>query len=138
MNIIEHEGVIDSIVDERVMVRITSLSACSACHAKTACGASNSKEKIIDIYTKEKFEEGQRVMVYGTHSQGFKATWIAYVLPVILIVSVLTIIYLLTGNEGLAGIMSLVALIPYFVIIKMINERLKKTFSFKIETLNLK
>ena len=136
MEIIEHEGIIESISDKHVMVRITSLSACGLCQAKSMCSTSNSEDKIIDIFTKEKVKIGQKVMILGSERQGFKAAWMAYLLPVILVVAVLAVTMSVTGNEKIAGIMSLAVLIPYFVILRIINDRLRKTFLFKIKPIN--
>ena len=136
MEIIEHEGIIEKIADKRVMVRITSLSACGLCHAKSMCSSSNSEDKMIDIFTKEKVEIGQKVVVLGSERQGFKAVCLAYLMPVILVVAVLAVTMSVTGNEKIAGIMSLAVLIPYFVILRFINDRLRKTFLFKIKPIN--
>jgi sigma-E factor negative regulatory protein RseC len=75
-------------------------------------------------------------MIVGTHGQGFKATWLAYLLPGILVVAVLSITYFISDNEELSGILALVIIAPYFLILRTINDRLKKTFSFKIKLIN--
>jgi len=100
------------------------------------CSTSNSEDKIIDIFTKEKVKIGQKVMILGSERQGFKAAWMAYLLPVILVVAVLAVTMSVTGNEKIAGIMSLAVLIPYFVILRIINDRLRKIFLFKIKPIN--
>ena len=133
MGTVEHEGIVEKVSEDHVTVRITSESACAGCHAKSACTLSNSEDKMIDIYTKEKVSTGQKVMIVGTQGQAFKATWIAYLLPVILVVIVLAITNFLSKNEELSGILALAVIIPYFLILRTINDRLKKTFSFKIK-----
>ncbi|MDR2928322.1 MAG: SoxR reducing system RseC family protein [Cytophagaceae bacterium] len=136
MKSIKHEGVVEKVSGQHVSIRITSLSACAACHAKSACTVADSSEKLIDIYTKEMVKTGQRVMIVGNQALGFKAAWLAYLLPAILVIAVLSITVFITNHEGLAGILALAVLVPYFTILKMINNRLRKTFSFKIEPIN--
>ena len=48
--IIEHQGVIESIEDAHVRVNIVQMAACSGCKARSLCTSSESKEKIIDVY----------------------------------------------------------------------------------------
>jgi len=61
---------------------------------------------------------------------------LAYLMPVILVVAVLAVTMSVTGNEKIAAIMALAVLIPYFVILRFINDRLRKTFLFKIKPIN--
>ena len=46
---INHNGIIEKIDGGTVYVRIIQQSACSGCHAKSMCTASESKEKIIEV-----------------------------------------------------------------------------------------
>jgi len=133
---IEHEGIVERISDRHVVVRITSMSACALCHAKSMCSTLDSKDKMIDVFTKENVEQGQKVMVTCSQEQGFRAVGLAYLLPIILVIVVLAVTVLLTQNEKLAGTLSLAILIPYFVILRMMNNRLKKTFSYEIKPIN--
>jgi len=136
MESIEHEGIVEKISEKNVIVRIASMSACGLCHAKSMCSMSETKDKMIDIFTKEKVEIGQKVMVVGSRGQGFKAAGLAYLLPVFIVVAVLSVSMTLTGNEIFSGIISLAALAPYFLILRNINNRLKKTFSFNLKPIN--
>ena len=49
-DIIKHRGIVEKVTDSHVIVRIVQTSACSACSAKGLCNASESKEKLIDVY----------------------------------------------------------------------------------------
>ena len=52
-NKIKHVGVVESVVGECVKVRVVQSSACASCKVAKQCNTSESKEKIIDIYTKD-------------------------------------------------------------------------------------
>ena len=136
MEFIEHKGIVEKIEGSCITVKITSQSACASCHAKSACTISGSTDKFIDVYSSQKFEPGNEVMIMGTQGQGFKAAWLAYVLPAILVMATLIITYTVSGNEALSGIMALLILIPYFLVLKMRNNGLKRTFSFNIRLIN--
>ena len=44
---VQHEGIVKSISTQTLEVSIISHSACSGCHAKSACGIADMKEKVI-------------------------------------------------------------------------------------------
>ncbi|MDE6858004.1 MAG: SoxR reducing system RseC family protein, partial [Alistipes sp.] len=45
--IIEHSGVVECVEGATVRVRIVAGSACGSCKARSACGMSESQEKIV-------------------------------------------------------------------------------------------
>ena len=65
-NKIRHEGVIDSIDEGCVHVRILQTSACAACKVAGYCNAAEAKEKIVDVFCNPREREllpGQSVTV---------------------------------------------------------------------------
>lgn len=136
MKQIEHEGIVVESINNLTKVKIVSQSACASCHAKSACTAADLQDKIIDVTTSEYFSKGEHVLIMGTPKQGLIATWLAYVLPVILVLSVLVISFTVTNNEDLSGLLALMILVPYFIIIKLAGSKIKKTFTFTIKSIN--
>ena len=49
-NKIKHSGVVENILGDSVQVRIVQTSACAACKVAGYCNASESKEKLVDVY----------------------------------------------------------------------------------------
>ena len=47
---ISHSGIIESIDERCIHVRIVQTSACAACKVAGYCNAAESKEKIVDVY----------------------------------------------------------------------------------------
>ena len=47
---ISHSGIIESVAGDCVKVRILQTSACAACKVAAHCSASESKEKIVDVF----------------------------------------------------------------------------------------
>ncbi|MCW3786044.1 SoxR reducing system RseC family protein [Plebeiibacterium sediminum] len=135
VRLVEHTGYVEEINSNQVKVRIISESACASCHAKGACTAADMKEKLVDVYTNQSslYKPGQKVTIQGEKSLGLKASLLAYIFPFILVFVVLFVSYGLTKSEGIAGITSLIILIPYFIVIKYISPQLQKTFTFKIK-----
>ncbi|MGQ1784737.1 MULTISPECIES: SoxR reducing system RseC family protein [unclassified Saccharicrinis] len=135
LKFVEHTGYVEEVNSGQVKVRIISESACASCHAKGACTASDMKEKIIDVntYGVGNLAVGQQVVIKGQKSLGLKASLIAYIFPFILVFITLFVVYGITKNEGIAGIASLVVLVPYFIGVKMYTPKLEKTFVFTIK-----
>ena len=139
-NNIKHLGIVESIDGSHVRVKILQSSACSSCSVKGHCNISETKEKIIDIHDKESAaccSVGQEVMVCGTTSMGMKAVVLAFVLPFIVLLAALFVTMRVTdGDEAASALVSLCTLIPYYIIIYLLRNRISRTFSFTLETIN--
>ena len=128
-----HEGVVQTVFDDKITVVIINASACSTCHAKGACLVSDLKEKEIEIHNfKGYFHPGQHVHIVGEISQSYKAVFYGYLLPFLVVFITLILVFFITNNEGAAGIFSLVILIPYYAMLYFFREKIKKSFDFQI------
>ena len=130
-----HPGIIESINGEKVSVRILSKSACSSCHAKSVCTIADVEEKIIEAENDpgSAWKTGDEVMVRMEESLGRKAVFMGYVLPlVVLLVSIVVFLSLL-NHEGLAALLSILMLIPYYLVLYLFRKRLQKEFRFRIQ-----
>lgn len=136
-NKIKHAGVIESVADDCVRVRILQTSACSACKVANHCNASESKEKLIDVYGSSHagYQVGERVMVVASPEVGVRAVAWGFGIPFVLLVVVVFIMVRLTGNEGLAALASLVALLPYYLVLYVLRDKIRERLSFGIEPL---
>ncbi len=130
---IEHQGIVEHADGEHARVRILSQSACASCHAKGVCTAADLQEKLIDASCDRNYAPGERVTLVGESKLGLQAAWWAYILPLFLMMTTLIATYTLTNNENLAGLLALGILVPYFLIIKLFNNKFFKTFSFTIK-----
>lgn len=134
-NLIQHQGIVESISGSQLTVRIIQSSACSGCHAKGYCSSADRKEKVIDIVDNSAtaYAVGERVWVMGEMSMGMKAVALAFIIPFFILIISLFMCVAITGNELLAGIISLSLLVPYYFIIWLNKARLKQKFSFTIK-----
>lgn len=135
---IKHLGIVENINGSRLKVKIVQSSACSACSVKGHCSASETKEKIIDVYNKNNVpcQVGERVMIVGTTSMGMKAVLLAFVLPFIVLLLALIISLKLTGgDEAVSALVSLGTLVPYYLIIYICRNRLSHSFMFILESI---
>lgn len=128
-----HAGVIQDVSENKITVAIINASACSSCHAKGACLASDMKEKEIEIYNfSGDYHPGQHVNIVGRTSQGFKAAFYGYLLPFILVFITLILSISLTDSEGLSGLLSLAILIPYYASLYLFRKKIRSSFEFEI------
>lgn len=130
-----HPGIIDRIAEGKVFVKILSASACSSCHAKSICSISEVEEKVIEAEHDPagNYQPGEQVMVKMEESLGHKAVIMGYVLPlVVLLVSILVFLSLF-HHEGLAALLSMLMLIPYYLVLYLFRNKLQKVFRFRIE-----
>ncbi len=135
---IEHQGVIKNIADHKVSVLILQQSACSSCHAKGACTAADSKEKMVDIddYT-GKYKINDLVTVVGQKSMGYKAVLWAFVVPIIILVAILVIsVTHWSFGEIEAALAAMLSLVPYYAILYALRNRMANSFKFTIKNNN--
>lgn len=133
---IKHSGVVESVDGDCMRVRILQTSACAGCKAASFCNASEKKEKIIDVYDKHSIsghKKGDNVVVTGSLDTGRKAVMIGFGIPFIVLVAVLAITYQLSHSEPLAALVSIAALVPYYFIVYLLRDKLRRDFSFEVE-----
>jgi len=133
-NEVSHTGKIVALDSQFTTVEIISESACSACHAAGLCGVSEAKTKAVQLPTTlGNWEVGQEVEVVLKRSMGFKAVWLAYVIPlVVLLVVLLTLVQ--TGMKELpAGLIAIAATAVYYLVLWLFKDRLRNEYSFYIK-----
>ena len=131
---IEHSGVIAHIQGNNIQVQIVQQSACSACHAKGMCSASDMEDKLIDVESSDSsLRVGDAVLLTGASSTGLQAVLLAFVIPFLLILIALFVLRSVTANEALSGTVALSLLIPYYITLSFFNKKFKSKFRFEIE-----
>ena len=130
---ISHDGVVVKTEGRDVSVMIVQTSACSGCHARGACMASDSDEKIIvgDGGGRE-FHPGDLVTIVGSSSMAWSAMGYAFVLPTVLALAALFVVAPRWG-EATGAISALLLLAVYYCILWLLRDRMKTRFSFTVE-----
>ena len=134
-NKIKHNGVVDGVEEGCVRVRILQSSACSACKVAAHCNASETKEKIIEVQVADavKYQQGDSVVVVADTAVGFRASLYGYLLPLLLMVVSLVAVLKITQSEGYAAMSALGILIPYYIGLYLLRNKLRNKLSFSIE-----
>ncbi len=133
---ISHEGIIKHIAEDTIIVSIINKSACSACHAKSACMASDMKDKEIEVPRGEmQVIVGQRVNIVGKTTQGFLALLYGYMIPFAILLIFIIVLTSLDFSEATSALVALGALVPYYFILYFLRDKLKKAFKFELKSI---
>ena len=131
-NSISHIGIVQSVDGQEVTVKMTVESACAACHAKSLCGVSDSKDKIVKAVnvSDAHFEVGERVNVEMRQSLAMKAIVICYLLPFIVLLTTFCVMSYFCQNELVNVLVTFAAVAAYFFFIWLFNHKIERNVTF--------
>ena len=135
---IEHEGRVIAVDKDYISVEIVNKSACAACHAKAVCGASDEAVKVVEIAQDfstlaDDYQVGETVNVVMSSAMGTQAIWIAYVVPLLVLMASILVFSLCGAGEVLMGLGSLGVVALYYLGVYLLRNRISKIFIFSIE-----
>jgi len=127
------EGIVKEIYKDYLLVEVVLQSACAGCHAKGMCYASQGQEKLMKALIQDPsthFQIGEKVTVYVAAKLEKRAVLLAYLLPLIILVSTLLITYQITQHELIAALASIIFISIYYIVIWQLNkqEKIDKQF----------
>jgi sigma-E factor negative regulatory protein RseC len=133
-NIVTHPGIVKKVESNRIEIAIMVTSACASCEIKGACSVSDVEEKsvMVDINNNEQYKVGQNVTIEMSQSLGTWAVLLGYVFPFLVLLAGLIIFIELGLDQGIAGILSLALLLPYYFTIYLLREYLGTRFNYNI------
>ena len=77
---------------------------------------------------------GEEVVLIGTTSMGMRAVALAFGVPLLLLILALFVTMRVTDGDALvSSLVALLAVVPYYLVIYFMKDKLNKTFSFTIE-----
>ena len=134
---IRHSGVVDSIAEGVVKVRILQQSACAACKVAGYCHASESKEKLVSVCCNNvaAYCPGQEVVVTASRQVAFRATLLAFIVPLIILMVALVVAIRVTGSEAVAALSALGTLMLWYSLLWLLRSKISSQVSFEIEEL---
>ena len=131
-----HTGKVVSMTPKTTTVQIVSHSACSECHAAGLCGLSEFTEKAIEVPADPyaAYGVGDEVKVVLKASMGFKAVWIAYFLPLVVLLAITLGLIAAGVPEVLSGLAGIGAVALYYLIVWLRRDRLRNEYVFTIQS----
>lgn len=135
---IEHDGTVIAVDKDYISVELLSKSACAACHAKGVCGASDEAVKVVEVAQDlttltEDYQVGEKVNVVMTPSMGIQAIWLAYVIPLIVLLASVLVFHLCKAGELAMGLGSLGIVAVYYFGVWLFRNKISRIFIFSIE-----
>ena len=135
---IEHEGKVISVDKDYISVEILNKSACAACHAKAVCGASDQSVKVVEVAQDistlaADYQVGETVNVVMSSAMGTQAIWLAYVVPLIVLMASILVFSLCGAGELAMGLGALGIVALYYLGVYLFRNRISKIFIFSIE-----
>ncbi len=132
--IVTHPGIIKQVEGGKVSVSVISKAGCASCQLKGSCSVGEVEEKIVEMNLPKgfSFKEGQMVTVEMKQSLGTFAVLLGYVFPFLVILLSLILFLQLGLDQGLAGIFSLLTLVPYYGILFLAKDFFKKKFQYNL------
>lgn len=137
-NSIRHQGVVERVNGPHIQVRIVQVSVCATCSIKGHCTSSDTKEKLIDIYSSraQAYQLGDQVWVVGQLSMGWWAVFLAFVIPLVLLVTTLFAAHGYTHDDLSSVLIALPVLALYYLVLWLFRAKMSRKFAFYIETLD--
>ena len=132
---VSHKGRVLSITPEVTTVAIEQHSACSECHAAGLCTLSDVVEKAVEVPTRPfaAYNVGDEVEIVLKASMGFKAVWLAYFIPLVVLLAVILLLAWLGVGDVVAGFSVLGAVGVYYFFLWLFREKLRNEYTFTIK-----
>lgn len=131
---IGHDGIVRKIAENAIEVTIENRSACAGCHAKSACGMADAKQKVI---TAEPplfpVNPGDKVTVYASLDDAVYSVVLAYVIPVFIIIAFICLLLHFGAGETAAAFGALGGIAVYFALLYMNRRRIGGRIRFTVE-----
>ena len=135
-DIAEHKGIVTQVTDDLVRVKIESVSACAACHAKGLCSMSDKTDKIIDVkrsQLQKEYHVGDEVTVVASSGKGLLAVVFAYIIPALVAVAAVAVMLSVGANELVSSVVAIALVAVYYFVLYLFRSKLNKKFTFSIE-----
>jgi sigma-E factor negative regulatory protein RseC len=134
---IDQIGIVEEVREKSILVRFQSPPACGSCQAKFFCAPGSSDKNLIEISQKTRgYSKGDSVKILISRSMGFRALFLGYLFPFLMVILVLATTQILGLNELASGLISLSVLFPYYLMLYLFREKVNKNFIFTIMKVN--
>ena len=130
---IQHEGTVREVKEGKVVVSFLAKSACAHCQLKGVCSAADMADKEVEVEVSDLIvHPGEKVNIILARSLGLRALAYGYLLPFVVLLVTLFAVYEVTGNEVVSGLLALGVLVPYYLLLYLLREKIHRQFRFMI------
>jgi len=127
---VEQKGTVEQITSQNIWVKVHREASCGHCNAKGVCFLGEDTERELEIsHFTPGLKIGDTVEVIISRTMGNKAVVLGYLVPFLILISTLISLKMFGASDWLSGIVSLAAMAPYFIVLYLFRNRLKRTFT---------
>ncbi len=133
---VTHEGIVESIGDTYISVRVLQHTACDTCRAKFLCtGTADARDSVVEAYLehaedKDRLKAGSPVMLQLEQSMAWISVALAFGVPLLLLLATFFGTLHAVGSELIGGLAALAVLAPYYFILSLNRNRLSRRVYF--------
>ena len=130
----QRPGIVTAISPDIVTVQIQQQSACSGCHARDLCVSSECREHLLQLKTYgQHFSIGEQVLVVARRRVGRLAVLLAFVLPLLLVLTLSIAQTFLALSEAAAVLVAIGLLSLYYLVLYTQRHRLEGHLVLMVE-----
>ena len=130
---VTHPGIVKKVEGNKVEVSVVAQAGCASCQLKGVCSVGEVKEKVVEVEISDfSFKEGQTVTVEMKQSLGTMAVLLGYVFPFVVLLLGLILFLQLGLDQGVAGLLSLLLLVPYYGGLYLSKGFFRKKFHYNL------
>lgn len=132
---VSHTGKIVKMTPQVTTVAILQHGACAQCHAAGLCGMGDVAEKAVEVPTDPyaSYKVGDEVEVILKASMGMKAVYLAYLIPLVVLLAVILGLIGLGVGEVPAGLFGMAAVGVYYLLLWLFRGKLQNEYIFTIK-----
>ena len=132
---VSHKGRIVRMTPQITTVAIEQHGACGSCHAAGLCGMADVVEKAVELPTDPyaSYVVGDEVDLVLKASMGMKAVWLAYFIPLVVLLAVILGLIALGVGEVVAGVSGIGAMGIYYFLLWLFRDTLRNEYIFTIK-----
>ena len=132
---VSHKGKVIKMTPQLTTVAFLQHGACSGCHAAAYCGMGDLAEKVVEVPTDPyaAYGVGDEVEVLLKATMGLKAVWMAYFLPLLVLLGTVLGLIGLGVGEVPAALAALAAVGVYYLLLYLLRGKLRNEYFFVIK-----
>ena len=132
---VSHKGKVIKMTPQLTTVAFLQHGACCGCHAAAYCGMGDLAEKVVEVPTDPyaAYGVGDEVEVLLKATMGLKAVWMAYFLPLLVLLGTVLGLIGLGVGEVPAALAALAAVGVYYLLLYLLRGKLRNEYIFVIK-----
>lgn len=129
---ITRHGVVTAVHGSVADIEIDQRSACSSCHVKVLCAAGDATAKTVTAPNDGTLTPGMPVFLSMDERIGWLGVLVGFVAPLVLVVTLLFVLRRFVSREEIAGLIAILALIPYYFGVHLFRGFFERIVRFRV------